>query len=167
MAYYPQLSEPEIREIIRQHVGCVPQAATAKLLGRSVRTVRRCLARHRDAVLALHREADRWAVLYPLAFGLAQAPGTGDAKLGHRIQQLQAAAASPGNANPVTAPRGNRCAPSSVAAAVEAGVFDPARRVGRPRCTPPGPMPAGVPTAAETHRDAPPLGGEADPDATV
>lgn len=80
-----RLTEPEVREIIREHVGCIPIDTTCSILSISRRTYYRVLRRHADAVLKLQRDADRWAILYPLAFGITQLPGTPKKRIGFRV----------------------------------------------------------------------------------
>lgn len=80
-----RLTEPEVREIIREHVGCIPPDVTCAVLSITRKTYYRVLRRNAGAVLDLQRLADRWAILYPMAFGLRQPPGTPRNKLGHRL----------------------------------------------------------------------------------
>ena len=136
-----RLNEAEIKEILRQHVGCVSIDYTCSELRISRRTYYRVIKRRAEEIKELHAVADRMAILYPLIYGLTHAPGDANNKLGRRNLELSIHALSPGLMNPVTAPRGRDGRAISVADALAAGGMEPPRR--RARAKPPAADPEG------------------------
>lgn len=153
------MNDAEQREVCRQYVGCVSKRATCAILGIAPYTYDRCLRRNAAHVMALHKQADRLAMLYPLMFDLHHAPGDATTKVGHRLATLRAVACSPSVLDPATAPRGTQRDPTSAADIVDHGELDP-----RPSRVVPPKTRRGRAAADDAARqcatsEAPPLGG--------
>lgn len=153
------ITDAVLMEVARQHVGCIPMHVTCCALGLTARTYRAVLHRMADHIAALHAEADRMAVLYPLLFGLTHAPGTAHERLGHREMLAAAcrASASPSAAAAMQVERGSRRSAGSAQAVLDAGLAEaPARRDRKAKPCPDEAAPC--PVAHDVCGD-PPAGG--------